>query len=491
MDYGLLSILPPLIAIFLAFRTKDALVSLIVSIFVGSLIFAKGNIYSAVIAMWQTFIFKQVAAPWNAELFVLITIIGIFVALIESSGSVEALAHGMSRFIGSRLKVQVSAWFAGILLFFSDSANCLILGPVFRPLFDKFGVSREKLAYIVDSTASPVCMLVPISTWAILIGGIITASLKDYGIEMDILTSYAKCLPYQYYTILAVFLVPVVALSRKDFGPMAQAENLAKEGQSKYLTLGKMQNRARTSPYIALISLIVLLSSILVMLVSFGFPSEIQSENVRLSLVTGYTMGALACIIMLKIHKIMSSSEIVECIVNGAKSMSYVIILFVAALTLGNICSQLGTGKFLARVTVPHIHTMFVPMIIFCLGALTSFATGTANGTQAILIPLAIPLAMNSGAPLFITIGAAAAGGLFGDHCSPISDTTVLSSMCSGCELIEHVRTQLPYALLVAFVSSVAYFINNFTKNNILIICVSFIVMCSLYKISFRKFNKY
>ena len=492
-DYGLISILPPMLAIFLAFKTRDALVSPFVSIFVGSLIFAKGSLYSALIAMWQTFIFKQVAAPWNAELFVLIVAIGIFVALIEASGSVEALAHSMSRFIGGRVKVQISAWIAGVLLFFSDSANCLILGPVFRPLVDRFCVSREKLAYIVDSTASPVCMLVPISTWAILIGGIITASLKNYGIEMDILTSYAKCLPYQYYTILAVFLVPVVAISRKDFGPMADAEILAVSGKSKYLMIDKKQKSERSKkspPYIALISLIVLLTTISMMLVSFGFPEEVKSENVRVSLVIGYSMGALVCIVMLWACKIMTSSEIVECIISGAKNMSYVIILFVAALTLGNICSQLGTGKFLARITVPHIHTVFVPMLVFCLGAITSFATGTANGTQAILIPLAIPLAINSGAPLFITIGAAAAGGLFGDHCSPISDTTILASMGSGCELIDHARTQLPYALLAAVVSSGAYFVSNFTKRNMLIIVISFLTMSLLYCMFCKFLNK-
>ncbi|WP_455596211.1 SLC13 family permease [Cloacibacillus porcorum] len=491
-DYGLISVVPPLLAIFLAFKTKDTVVSLFTSIFVGVLIFAKGNLYVALVEIWQTFIFKQVSAPWNAELLVLITSIGVFIALIEESGSIESLAKKVSHFIGSRVRVQISAWITGLILFFSDSANCLILGPVFRPLADRFGVSREKLAYIVDSTASPVCMLVPISTWAILIGGIIEASLKDNGIEMDILTSYAKCLPYQYYTILAVFLVPLVALSRKDFGAMAVAERLAIEGKSRYLLKKeeehvKVNNSKKESPaFIALVSILILLFVIIFMLLSFGFPGEVKSGNVRISLVTAYTIGSLGCMAMLVWKIIMTLPEAIECAIKGAKNMSYIIIIFIAALTLGNICSVLGTGKFLAHVTVPYIHSILVPALVFILGTVISFSTGTANGTQAILIPLAIPLAISSGAPLFVTIGAAAAGGLFGDHCSPISDTTILSSMGSGCEPLDHVRTQIPYTLIAALVATLAYVVSSFTEHNVIVIAGSFILMYLLFNLGYK-----
>ncbi|EHL70343.1 Na+/H+ antiporter NhaC family protein [Cloacibacillus evryensis] len=489
-DYGLISIVPPLLAIFLAFKTKDTVVSLFTSIFVGVLIFAEGNLYVTFVEIWRTFIFKQVSAPWNAELLVLITSIGVFIALIEESGSVESLAKNVSHFIGSRVKVQISAWVTGLILFFSDSANCLILGPVFRPLADRFGVSREKLAYIVDSTASPVCMLVPISTWAILIGGIIEASLKDNGIEMDVLTSYAKCLPYQYYTILAVFLVPLVALSRKDFGPMALAERLAIEKKSKYMLKNEenpLKAYKKEGPaFIALVSIFILLFVIFSMLVSFGFPGEVKSGNVRISLVTAYSIGSLGCMAMLVWKKIMTLPEAVECAIKGAKNMSYIIIIFIAALTLGNICSVLGTGKFLARVSVPYIHSVLVPALVFILGMIISFSTGTANGTQAILIPLAIPLAISSGAPLFVTIGAAAAGGLFGDHCSPISDTTILSSMGSGCEPLDHVKTQIPYTLTAAIVSALAYLISSFTEHNAVVIIGSFALMYLLFNIVYK-----
>lgn len=491
-DYGVISIIPPVLAIFLAFKTKDTVVSLFVSIFVGVFIFAKGNLYNALVEVWRTFIFKQVSAPWNAELLVLMVSIGVFIALIEESGSIESLAKKVSGFIGSRVKVQISAWLGGLILFFSDSANCLILGPVFRPLADRFKVSREKLAYIVDSTASPVCMLVPISTWAILIGGIIEASLKDNGIEMDILTSYAKCLPYQYYTILAVFLVPLVALSRKDFGPMALYERLATENKAAYLlkSEGDTPKARRESPaFIAMVSIFVLLLVIFSMLVSFGFPGEVDSGNVRISLVTAYSIGSLVCMVLLIWKKIMTLPEAIECAIKGARNMSYIIIIFIAALTLGNICSVLGTGKFLARVTVPYIHSVLVPALVFILGMVISFSTGTANGTQAILIPLAIPLAISSEAPLFVTIGAAAAGGLFGDHCSPISDTTILSSMGSGCEPLNHVRSQLPYALIVAVVSTLAYLVSSFTEHNIIIILSSFILLYLLFNLGYKVFS--
>ena len=309
---------------------------------------------------------------------------------------------------------------------------------------------------------------------------------------MDILTSYAKCLPYQYYTILAVFLVPLVALSRKDFGAMAVAEHLAIEGKSRYLLKKeeehvKVNNSKKESPaFIALVSILILLFVIIFMLLSFGFPGEVKSGNVRISLVTAYTIGSLVCMAMLVWKKIMTLPEAIECAIKGAKNMSYIIIIFIAALTLGNICSVLGTGKFLARVTVPYIHSILVPALVFILGTVISFSTGTANGTQAILIPLAIPLAISSGAPLFVTIGAAAAGGLFGDHCSPISDTTILSSMGSGCEPLDHVRTQIPYTLIAALVATLAYVVSSFTEHNVIVIAGSFILMYLLFNLGYK-----
>lgn len=492
-DYGILSIVPPVLAIFLAFKTKNVILSLFSSIVVGVLIYAGGNPYVAVVEAWKSFIFKQISAPWNAELAVLMTIIGGFVALIERSKSVESLAKNISRLIGNRLKVQLAAWVGGMLLFFSDSANCLILGPVFRPLADRFKVSREKLAYIVDSTASPVCMIVPISTWAILIGGIISGALKEHGMEIDILSAYAQTLPYQYYTILAVLLVPVVALTKREFGPMLAAESKAVSGELRYADQdeddsGALQKEAPAS--IAVISLGVLFVVLFGMFLSFGFPGEMESANVRISLATAYFLAMIVCMMLLVGRRVMTLEQTIQCAIEGAQRMAYVVIIFIVALSLGSICSALGTGKFMARVSVSYIPPMLVPAIVFFLGAVISFATGTANGTQALLIPLAIPLAIHANAPLFVTIAAAATGGLFGDHCSPISDTTILASMGSGCEVIEHARTQIPYALVAAAVSFVMFIVSSLIRSGIVLMVAAAVAMAAMYVAIGRVFGK-
>ena len=456
-DFGFLSVIPPLLAIFLAFKTKDVILSLFTSVIVGALIAAHGNPYLALVNFWKKYIFAQLTSPWAAELIILMTIIGGFVAILEASGGLEALTRKLSFVIGNRVKVQLAAWFGGLCLFFSDSANCLILGPIFRPVADRLNVSREKLAYIVDSTASPVCMLIPITSWGVLIGGFIEAAMKDNGIQIDAFSAYVQTLPYQFYTLLAVLMVPLVILSKKEFGPMVGFERKAIARKSpltenvKYDLEAAVEKR-ESSASVALVPFLVLALVLIGMFMSFGFPN-MDSGQFRISLASAYFLGTLACIGMVVLKKIMTVTQAIDSVIGGCKNIMPVLIMLVAAFGLGSLCGEMGTAKYLARLTLAYIPTSMLAALVFLIAVGISFATGSANGTQALIIPLAVPLAIQVNAPLTVVVSAAVAGGLFGDHCSPISDTTILSSMGAGCNTVDHARSQLPYAAVAAFAS--------------------------------------
>ncbi len=492
-DFGILSVVPALLAIFLAFKTKDVILSLFTSVIVGALIVSKGNPYIALVDLWKKYIFSQLTSPWAAELIILMTIIGGFVAILEASGGLEALTKKMSTVIGSRVKVQLAAWFGGLCLFFSDSANCLILGPVFRPVADRFNISREKLAYIVDSTASPVCMLVPITSWAVLIGGFIEVALKEHGITIDAFNAYLSTLPYQFYTVLAVFMVPLVALSKKEFGPMVEFETKAINRKSvveeTVSDLEKEVESRRSYVSVALIPFLVLAVVLIGMFMSFGFPN-MGSDKFRISMASAYFLATLSCILMIVIKKIMTLSEAINTVIDGCKNIMPVLIMLIAAFGLSTLSGELGTAKYLARVTLPYIPSSTLAALVFLIAVIISFATGSANGTQALVIPLAIPLALHANAPLIPVVAAAAAGGLFGDHCSPISDTTILSSMGSGCNTVDHAKSQLPYALVAAAAAFFTFLLSGFTQNALILMPVAIVLMLVFFYLANSLFGK-
>ncbi len=492
-DYGFLSIIPPILAIFLAFKTKDVILSLFTSLMVGALIAAGGNPYTALVNFWSKYIFSQLTSAWAAELIILMTIIGGFVSILEASGGLEALTRKLSVVIGDRIKVQLAVWLGGLCLFFSDSANCLILGPIFRPVADRLNVSREKLAYIVDSTASPVCMLVPITSWGVLIGGFIEASMKENGLAMDAFSAYVATLPYQFYTLLAVLMVPLVILSKREFGPMLPLEkkavariNVLEEGKSE---LEKQIEKRESSASVALIPFLVLSIVLVGMFMSFGFPN-MGSDKFRISLASAYFLGTLACIFMVVTKKIMTTGQAIESVISGCKNIMPVLIMLIAAFGLGSLCGEMGTAKYLARVTLSVIPSSMLAALVFLIAVGISFATGSANGTQALIIPLAIPLAIHADAPLIVVISAAVAGGLFGDHCSPISDTSILSSMGAGCDTVDHARTQLPYALIAAFASFCTFIVAGFTQNPFLLMPLAIVIMLLTFTVVSSKFGE-
>lgn len=464
-NYGILSILPPLVAVILAWRFKNVMAALFLGSYIGTLIVFK-NPMTAMVDLVRNYILVQAADPYNSNLLVMMVFIGGFVGLVTYSGGASAFAALTRRLIGSRTKAQIASWLSGILVFFSDSASPLLVGSVFRPICDQMRVSREKLAWILDTTASPVCILVPFIGWGIYIQGLIRKEFDAIGNTTSEWSTFLAVIPFQFYAICALLMVPLVAILRFEFSEMYKAERRTIEtGQlhwpeskasAETSELGEVKGRAS----LIVVPLIILFSCFIGILIPLGFPFKpMPGAMLRTALCVGYFLGSVACMAMMVINKTKTLGEAYDMYMRGVKEIVFILLILVLAWTLGSVCKKVGTAAFIVEIAKGNIAGWMIPAILFLTGALISFATGTSWGTFAILIPLAIPMAYGLDAPLLVCIGAVLSGGLFGDHCSPISDTTILSSMGANCDHIDHVRTQIPYAATVACASFIAYLV--------------------------------
>lgn len=466
---GILSIIPPFLAIVLAVITKNVILSLYLGVFVGSLILTGGNPITAFIKVIKDYLFVQMTSAGNAQTLVAQGIIGGFVTLMEASGAAIAFATIATKLINSRRRAQIGTWLGGLIIFFSDSGSPLINGAVFRPITDGLRVSREKLSYILDSTASPVCVLIPIIGWGVYIMGLIEKAYAELGIEETGWTAFIEAIPFQFYSILAVAMVAIIGFTGWDFGPMARAEERAlqtgkviRDGATPIRTEfeAKVPERARLSVWLGIVPLVVLLVVIFAVLIANGFPYKVvPGTMIRTAIATGFMVASLVLIAMGINAKVFNAKDAFDTFIKGIQGMTYILIILLLAWSLGNIVGELKTAAFLIEISKGILSPSVLPALIFLAGAVTSFATGTSWGTFAILIPIAIPMAHTMGAPMYVTIAAVLSGGLFGDHCSPISDTTILSAMGASADLVDHVTTQLPYALTVAAAATVGYLI--------------------------------
>ena len=466
-SYGFLSILPPLVAVALAWRFKNVLASLLAGCFTGTLILFRGNPMTAVVDLIRNTIFVQAADAYNSNLLVMMVFIGGFVGVVTYSGGARAFAEKSALWISSRARAQVATWLAGILIFFSDSASPLLVGSVFQPICDRMRVSREKLAWLLDTTASPVCILIPFIGWGIFIQGLIQkeyAALKLADSEWDV---FLQVIPFQFYALGALAMVPLVAFLGFEFSAMYRAEERTRRtGQPFWpeakplrpsVELDSFQG-AQPRASLILVPLLILFACIIGLLVPYGFPfKKINGSMLRTALCTGYFLGALACMAMMVGMKIKTAGEAYGMYMQGAREMMFILMILVLAWSLGSVCKAVGTAGYIVNLAKGSVPGWAVPALLFVTGALVSFATGSSWGTFAILIPLAVPMAHGLEAPILVSIGAVLSGGLFGDHCSPISDTTILSSMGAACDHLDHVKTQLPYAVTVALASLGAY----------------------------------
>ncbi len=472
-NYGFLSILPPLVAVVLAIRFKNVIAALFAGSFVGLLAVYHWNPMTAVVALIKEYIFVQAADSYNSNLLVMMVFIGGFVGVVTYSGGARAFAEKSISWISSRAKAQVATWMAGILIFFSDSASPMLVGSIFQPITDKMRVSREKLAWLLDTTASPVCILIPFIGWGIYIQGLIQKEYAALNIAESEWTVFIHAIPFQFYALGAIIMAPLVAFLGYEFSAMYKAEMRTRETGAPHWPDAKPLRAAtidisedkgpKARASMIVIPLIILFACIIGLLLPFGFPfKKINGPMLRTALCTGYFLGALSCIALMVYHKVKTMGEAYTMYMKGAGEMMFILMILVLAWSLGSVCKTLGTAKYIVGLAKGNIPGWSVPAIIFLTGALISFATGTSWGTFAILMPLAIPMAHGLGASTLVAIGAVLSGGLFGDHCSPISDTTILASMGGACDHVDHVKTQLPYAGTVALASFISYIVAGF-----------------------------
>ncbi len=488
--YGFFSLVPPLVAIIVAVLSKNVILSLFTGTFLGVLILSGFTPVTAVKSLIGDYFFIQLTDSYNAGVLVLLMFIGGFIALIEKSGGAHAFAQKVTKLINTKTKAQMSAWLGGILIFFSDLGTPLIVGPIFEPIFDKLKISREKLAWIIDSTASPVAVLVPFIGWGVYVMGLIQKEFEILNIAQSDFTAFVKAIPYQIYPILSLFMVPLIAFTKLDFSAMLKAEKRVEQTGKLYWSHSNPQRKSdkiseleakNSNAWIVIAPLIVLFVTLFGILIPLGFPIKpVGGNDFRVALTTAYLFAAMVAIGLMVYYKTRTFNDSFSIYINGMQKMVYVSLTLILAWSLGATIKNLGTASYIIEILDGNIPALFIPAILFLFGACVSFATGSSWGTFAIMMPLAIPMAVSLDVSIYVCIGAVLSGGLFGDHCSPISDTTILSSTGAGCDLVDHVKTQLPYALLNGGITLVCYLIAGMMESEISLIIALILMIISV-----------
>lgn len=475
---GWMSLLPPVTAIVLALITKEVVSSLLIGIFTGTFIYSMGTGADFVVMSTIESAFAIMVKRLNFDIIMFCSALGGLVYVISMAGGSRAYGRWATSRIRSRRTAMLSTSGLGGLIFIDDYFNCLTVGTVMKPVTDAYGVSRAKLAYIIDSTAAPICIIAPISSWAAAVG----SNLKSTGAFESEISAFIAAIPYNFYSLLSITLVVLLCLFKWDFGPMRAAEKRAAEGNLGILaqqsTIGlETKNGNVFDMLIPIGSLIVF--AVLAMMYSGGYwGSDPQYHNFRAalgncnaspSLVWASFGGLLVALLLYVPRRLMSLAEFMHGVVEGMKAMLTANLILVLAWGISGVCQDmLQTNKFVeAMVTDGNMVGAMLPFIIFIVAGFLSFSTGTAWGSFGILIPLVVPVAQAICPELLVVaLSATLAGSVFGDHCSPISDTTILSSAGAGCSHIEHVSTQLPYALLAAGCSAAGYLVAGFVTSN-------------------------
>lgn len=470
------ALLPPVIAIGLALITKEVYTSLLAGIITGGLLYSNFNLE----LMINTIFFQEdggmvykLADAWNVGILVFLVMLGILVSMLNKAGGSAAFGKWASKHIKTRIGAQISVMILGVLIFVDDYFNCLTVGSVMRPVTDRHKVSRAKLSYIIDATAAPVCIIAPISSWA----AAVTSSVpEDSGING--FAVFLQTIPYNLYAILTLVMVLLVTVLRVDFGPMKKHEMNAIAGDL-FTTPGRpyegneeevINEKAHVLDLILPVA--VLIASCIVAMVYTGgffegasFVDAFAASDASVGLVLGGAVTLVFTFIYYMMRDVLSFEEFAKCIPEGFQSMIAPILILTMAWTLSGMTNLLGAKYFVADLVANSASAMqgFLPMIIFLVAAFLAFATGTSWGTFSILIPIVIGV-FPEGQMMIISIASCLAGAVCGDHCSPISDTTIMASAGGHCEHVNHVVTQLPYVLVVGSVCMVGYLLIGIFK---------------------------
>ncbi len=493
--FGILTLLPPIVAISLAFITKETILSLFVGVFIGEFMLCVNdlNIVSSAVNAFLAIgneVISCMADPWNAGIILQCLLIGGVIQLITKMGGAKALADSLAKRANTPRKAQLSTWFLGLCVFFDDYANSLIVGPIMRPVMDKLKVSRQKLAFIVDATAAPVAGIAIISTWIGLEISLIASGFKSIGMDVSGFGIFLQTIPYRFYNILILIFIVMSATTLYEFGPMKKAEQEARARKDSepikaleapgfdeiqpvegvkltvwnaIIPIGTLVIGALISFYWSGYTTILsgenqaLITLMKTAPLSFnGIFEALSASNASVALFQAALLASIVAILMAVLERIMTIEQAISEWVSGMKSIAITGVILLLAWSLGGVIGNVGTADYLAIVLKGTIPYWILPSFIFVLGALISFATGTAYGTMSILMPLTIPLAWAISPDIGFVVTATSGvltGAIFGDHCSPISDTTILSSMGTSCNHIDHVQTQIYYAIFVAIIA--------------------------------------
>ena len=480
------SLLPPIVAIVLALITKEVYSSLVIGIIVGGVLFAGGNFEQTLVHVMSNGFIASLSDSYNMGILVFLVLLGTLVALMNKAGGSAAFGRWAANRIKSRAGAQIATIILGVLIFIDDYFNCLTVGSVMRPVSDENKISRAKLAYLIDSTAAPICIIAPISSWAAAVAGFAKGAGAESGISL-----FIQAIPYNFYAILTIVMMIFLAVTGLDYGPMKRHEDNARENGDLFTTgtfTGEADlegnSKGRVLDLVFPI-LILIITCIIGMIYSggffdgVGFVEAFSNSDASVGLAYGAFVTVIVTLIYFLFRHTIRFKDMMSCLPEGFKAMVPAILILTCAWTLKAMTDSLGAKIYISQLVEGSAAAlqMLLPAIIFLIAVGLSFATGTSWGTFGILIPIVLSV-FSAGQPItIVAISACMAGAVCGDHCSPISDTTIMASAGAQCDHINHVSTQLPYALTVAAVSAVSYVIAGIVCNWMIALPVAIVLM--------------
>ncbi len=477
------SLVPPIVAIALALITKEVYSSLFCGILMGALLYSGFNLELALTTLVQDGFIANLSDSWNVGILMFLVILGIFVVLMNRAGGSAAYGRWARKKIKNREQATLATFLLGVLIFVDDYFNCLTVGSVMRPVTDEYGISRAKLSYIIDATAAPICMIAPISSWAAAVTGVVEG--------VDGLQLFIDAIPYNFYSILTIVMVICITLMKFDYGPMKKHEDNAKKGDL-FTTDARPYGEAENEDFnengrvidLLLPMIVLILCCVLGMIYTGGFfagetfVNSFANCDAAFGLAIGSAVALLFTCVYFVARRVLTFKQVASSIPDGFKTMVPAILILAMAWGIKSMTSLLGADVFVAGIVERSAAglALLLPAIIFLVALGLSFSTGTSWGTFGILLPIVVACIPADSKLLIIGVSACLAGAVCGDHCSPISDTTIMASTGGQCDHVNHVSTQLPYALTVAAVSFVCYILAG-VMQSIVVLPISIVLM--------------
>ena len=485
MYASIYSLIPPVVAIVLALITKEVYSSLFVGILIGGVFWSGFRFEKTITHVFQDGIVGVLSDSYNVGILVFLVVLGIMVCMMNKAGGSAAFGRWASKHIKTRVGAQLTTILLGILIFIDDYFNCLTVGSVMRPVTDQHNVSRAKLSYLIDATAAPVCIIAPISSWAAAVTGFVKGE--------DGFSIFIRAIPYNFYAILTVVMMVAIVVLKFDYGPMKLHEKNAVKGDlyttedRPYATAENEMEEGKGNVIDLVLPILVLIVCCIIGMIytggffsGTGFVKAFSGSDASVGLMLGSFFAFIITVIFYAVRRVLSFSDSMSCVPEGFKAMVPAILILTFAWTLKAMTDSLGAAEFVANGMQKAAGGLvsLLPAIIFLVGCFLAFATGTSWGTVGILIPIVVAVFSGTNEQMMIiSISACMAGAVCGDHCSPISDTTIMASAGGQCNHVNHVTTQLPYAITAAIVSCVSYVIAGFVRNPFICMPVSIVLM--------------